>query len=314
MSDTKAFILEYYSVKEQWDARNILKNLQNPNVGSDVVSNVQQAAGVEPGATSTPSRSNTPVPGAPQVGSDDPKPNVLMGLNVDKTIDDNIPKIQQAASNVVTQAGDVGINVGKNLIDTGASALSNVAKGATSDAEAAARRTMDYGASLAPATSRLAGSEFTKGVTSSLGKTFSDPKTLAKLGVGALATGALVGGGMALGNRLFGRRPEKKKKRSTAISLTASYNPYSRSTQELGGAFGATSGSLGGLLGGRYAATKAADYLGLKQGGIGRTALEIGGQALGTVAGGTLGGMAGWELGKKRKKKKNEMLPQSMYS
>lgn len=309
MSDTKSFILEYYTVKEQ-DKRAGLgrfgQGLSNfAQAASDAAADVQAgSAGTAETGVAAQRQAAIPAPadnsnriasGGMAIG------NVEMGQKGQEIFDyaKNLPSELETRS--------------KGLIDTGATALSNVAKGATSDAEAAAKRTMDYGASLAPATSRLAGSEFTQGVTSSLGKTFSDPKTLAKLGAGALATGALVGGGMALGNRLFGRRPEKKKKRSTAISLTASYNPYARTGQELGGAFGATSGSLGGLLGGRYAATKAADALGLKQGGIGRTALEIGGQALGTVAGGTLGGMAGWELGKKRKKK-NEMLPQSMYS
>ena len=281
MSDTKSFILEYSLIRERDFSvrkdlplgagfRNVLRNLSTPE---EAITSVQQAAGVPPGSTSKPSISNTPVPGVPQVGSKstDPKPNLIMGLNVDKTVDVNVPKIQQAASKLLDQL---------------------------------------Y--TQAPGTAREAGREFTSGSLSSLGKTFSDPKTLAKIGAGALATGALVGGGMALGNRLFGRRPEKKKKKGQL--LASSYNPYFRSAADIGGATGATAGTLGGLLGGRYAGAKAADALKLGQDSFGRTALQIGGQALGTVLGGTVGGIFGYEALKKRKKKReqNPMLP-DMY-
>lgn len=319
MSDTKAFVLEYYSVNEKFNPLNFLN--KDSDVASEVISNVQQAAGVPPGVTSRPSTSNTPVPGVPQVGSNSSgtptvtKPRaVFMGQDLTPTLDAAGRKALEVGDSLIGKAGDTANQFVNTTIPQVQSAVDQSTNKAITGAETAARNTLNYGASLVPQTSRQAGSEFTQGVTSSLGKTFSDPKTLAKLGVGALATGALVGGGMALGNRLFGRRPEKKKKRNTAITLTASYNPYVRSRAEIGGAVGATGGSLAGLLGGRYAGARAADLLGLKQGGLGRTALEIGGQALGTVAGGTLGGIGGFELGKKRKKKKNEMLPQSMYA
>lgn len=315
MSDTKAFVLEYYSVNEKFNPLNFLN--KDSDVASDVISNVQKAAGVEPGSTSRTSLSNTPVPGVPQVGSNSSgtptvtKPKaVFMGQDLTPTLDAAGRKALEVGDSLIGKAGDTADQFVNTTIPQVQSAVDQSTDRAITGAEQAAARTM----ALVPKTSRQAGSEFTQGVTSSLGKTFSDPKTLAKLGVGALATGALVGGGMALGNRLFGRRPEKKKKRNTAITLTASYNPYVRSRAEIGGAVGATGGSLAGLLGGRYAGARAADLLGLKQGGLGRTALEIGGQALGTVAGGTLGGIGGFELGKKRKKKKNEMLPQSMYA
>jgi hypothetical protein len=324
MSDTKSFILEYYTFREQkFDPLGFL----NKNKDQSDTSLPTSLAGS--GGSSSAGGGGGGAGGGNQSGGGFNLTQALSAIPLVKQMGDDFTKgagqeAERVGTNLIGTSGQEAERVGTNLLNTGTTALTNVARGATSDAEAALNRTTDRAISgaeqaatrtmaLVPQTSRQAGSEFTKGVTSSLGKTFSDPKTLAKLGVGALATGALVGGGMALGNRMFGRRPEKKKKRSTAISLTASYNPYARTSQELGGAFGATSGSLGGLLGGRYVATKAADALGLKQGGIGRTALEIGGQALGTVAGGTLGGMAGWELGKKRKKK-NEMLPQSMYS
>lgn len=162
----------------------------------------------------------------------------------------------------------------------------------------------DFNTSLSnlPDTFEKAGSKFVSGGLSG--------PNLAKIGAASLIAGAGIGTSAALANRIFGKK--KKKKRSGEF-LAAATNPYFRSAADIGGATGATAGTLGGLLGGRYAGTKAADALKLGQDSFGRTALQIGGQALGTVLGGTVGGILGYEaLKKKRKKRDNPMLP-DMY-
>ena len=169
-------------------------------------------------------------------------------------------------------------------------------------ATAAAEKYRDETLSMLPDTFEKAGSNFVSGGLSG--------PNLAKIGAASLIAGAGIGTGAALANRIFGKK--KKKKRSGEF-LAASYNPYIRSTADITGATGATAGTLGGLLGGKYLGARGADVLGLSPGSIGRTALEIGGQALGTVLGGTVGGVLGYEAGKKRKKKTNNPMLPDMY-
>ena len=167
------------------------------------------------------------------------------------------------------------------------------------------RRIGDFNTTVSslPDTFEKAGSKFVSGGLSG--------PNLAKIGAASLIAGAGIGTSAALANRIFGKK--KKKKRSGEF-LAASYNPYFRSAADIGGATGATAGTLSGLLGGRYVGTKAADALKLGADSFGRTALQIGGQALGTVLGGTVGGILGYEALKKRKKKRKEnaLLP-DMY-
>ena len=73
----------------------------------------------------------------------------------------------------------------------------------------ALEKTIDYAASK----SKGAESDVMSGALSSLGTTLSKPKNLAALGAGALATGALVGTGATIANRVFGRRKKDKRKR-----------------------------------------------------------------------------------------------------
>ena len=104
----------------------------------------------------------------------------------------------QPVDPIFRAAGDEATNVGSGLITKGAEALN---------------KTLERAASLVPQQSREAGREFTKSITTSLGTTLSKPKNLAALGAGALATGALVGTGATIANRVFGRRKKDKRKR-----------------------------------------------------------------------------------------------------
>lgn len=284
MSNTKSFVLERYVTERKNPFKGITDALSDIDVDK-VVSDVQTTAGVPPGSTSRPSLSSTP-----------PKPQVtFMG---------------QPVQPVISATGAEAERVGTSLVGRGTEALKSILPSAQTTATQAGKDVIDYAVTRAPATARTTGQEFTSGALSSLGTTLSKPANLAKLGAGALATGALIGGGMALSDRLFGRKKKKEKK---GEFLASSFNPYVRSTADITGATGATAGTLGGLLGGKYLGARGADVLGLSKGSVGRTALEIGGQALGTVLGGTVGGILGYEAGKKRRKKKdNPMLP-DMY-
>ena len=92
-----------------------------------------------------------------------------------------------------------------NLIGAGEAALGRVVTGAGN----VGRETIDYASSKF----KGAGSDAMSGALSSLGTTLSKPKNLAALGAGALATGALVGTGATIANRVFGRRKKDKRKR-----------------------------------------------------------------------------------------------------
>ena len=92
-----------------------------------------------------------------------------------------------------------------NLIGAGEAALGRALRGAGD----VGQQTIDYAASK----SKGAGSDVMSGALSSLGTTLSKPKNLAALGAGALATGALVGTGATIANRVFGRRKKDKRKR-----------------------------------------------------------------------------------------------------
>lgn len=92
-----------------------------------------------------------------------------------------------------------------NLLGAGEAALKRVVTGAGD----VGQQTIDYAASKF----KGAGSDAMSGALSSLGKTLSKPKNLAALGAGALATGALVGTGATIANRVFGRRKKDKRKR-----------------------------------------------------------------------------------------------------
>jgi hypothetical protein len=92
-----------------------------------------------------------------------------------------------------------------NLIGAGKAALQNV----VTSAGDVGKQTIDYATSK----SKGVGSDAMSGALSSLGTTLSKPKNLAALGAGALATGALVGTGATIANRVFGRRKKDKRKR-----------------------------------------------------------------------------------------------------
>lgn len=138
--------------------------------------------------------------------------------------------------------------------------------------------------------------------------------TLGKVALGATLAGAGAAAGAGLVNRAFRKRTEKKKKKKTLNE----YNPYSQklSPAATGGAAGATAGTLSGLLGGKAAASALVKALKISNPGL-ATAIDIGGQALGTALGGGIGGFAGYEAGKaltpKPKKKRNPLLPSYYY-
>lgn len=165
--------------------KNLMKNVGNPQ---GVISSIQAVSNVPPGSTSQPSISNTPVPEVPQVGSNstDTKPVTFMGQDVGPVL-------------------GAAENVGTNIIGAGEAALGRVVTGAGN----VGRETIDYASSKF----KGAGSDAMSGALSSLGTTLSKPKNLAALGAGALATGALVGTGATIANRVFGRRKKDKRKR-----------------------------------------------------------------------------------------------------
>jgi len=102
------------------------------------------------------------------------------------------------------QATGADIDVG-GALGAGEAALRRVVTGAGD----VGQKTIDYAVSK----SKGAGSDVMSGALSSLGTTLSKPKNLAALGAGALATGALVGTGATIANRVFGRRKKDKRKR-----------------------------------------------------------------------------------------------------
>ena len=132
-------------------------------------------------------------------------PNIpVTALNATGGVVDATNLIQSgkaALGSVVTDAG----NVGQQTIDYAAKR----GAGLLGTAGDVGRETIDYAASKF----KGAGSDTMSGALSSLGTTLSKPKKLAALGAGALATGALVGTGATIANRVFGRRKKDKRKR-----------------------------------------------------------------------------------------------------
>jgi len=228
-----------------------------------------------------------------------------VGTVIDPVANVVVPAI---GKHVKSQAGEIGAEAGRQFgAGTVSSGTSQLASPESTKALSTAGKAFGSGA--------------TSGALSSLGTSLKDPKTLAAIGAGTLATGALLGAGSALGKRVFGRRKEKEKKSGRgylAASTNYNYsqpNPYATALEpsNLAGGIGALGGSLGGFAGGGALGALGAQALGLKPGGFGAGALRIGGQAVGSVLGGALGGAGGFELFKKRKKKKdNPMLP-DMY-
>ena len=111
----------------------------------------------------------------------------------------------QDVAPVLKATGDEATKVGTNLLGAGETALQNV----VTSAGDVGKQTIDYATSK----SKGVGSDAMSGALSSLGTTLSKPKNLAALGAGALATGALVGTGATIANRVFGRRKKDKRKR-----------------------------------------------------------------------------------------------------
>ena len=132
-------------------------------------------------------------------------PNIpVTALNATGGVVDATNLIQSgkaALGSVVTDAG----NVGQQTIDYAAKR----GAGLLGTAGDVGRETIDYAASKF----KGAGSDAMSGALTSLGTTLSKPKNLAALGAGALATGALVGTGATIANRVFGRRKKDKRKR-----------------------------------------------------------------------------------------------------
>jgi hypothetical protein len=168
----------------------------------------------------------------------------------------------------------------------------------------ALEKTIDYAASK----SKGAGSDVMSGALSSLGTTLSKPKNLAALGAGALATGALIGGGLALGRRIgnIGSKKDKKKlneksKKDDLYYRQVDFDPYAprytvpQLATTAGGITGTTAGSIYG--------SKVGTALGGPVGGL-----------LGAGIGGALGGAAGsigaYQLAKMARPKKKKKLVQ----